>query len=633
MDSSRSVRRTKEEKKLLRRQIKASHILLKHEGISTVSHPTKHLVVSNGGLGNGVSRESLLEVLKEGGPVEMLLTPPAKPYAFVTYSSVEAGQNAYTFLNGRALQCQEQSVTLYFSYVEKVDGDRSVSCALPPGLSVLEDFVSPEEELQLLQAVDWTPHTDDVTGLPAECDALLQRCLADGHISVLPDQLTVNQYQSGQGIPPHVDTHSAFEDTILSLSLGTKTVMDFKHPDGRSVAVVLPERSLLVMKGESRYLWTHGITPRKYDVVPVLEAGGSGVMTSDLSNLTLSRRGTRISLTFRKIRHTPCNCAYPSVCDSQQLPSLPTVPVAEDDACRLESQYVHQVYEEISSHFSSTRHSPWPQVRDFLLSLPPGSVLADIGCGNGKYLGINPKVMSVGCDRSVNLVQISIERGHEAFVSDALSVPLRSGSCDACISIAVIHHFSTQERRQAAVRELIRLLKVGGRALIYVWAMEQEYNNQKSKYLKERTTETSMENGKELKTEEYKSNQQEEHDGKMRSDMKFTEGGFGNATQARIHVHTNRTTFLSQDLLVPWHLKGNADKNKGATSSSTDVPVDNTSQRPVFHRYYHVFQQGELEKLCLGVAGVKVLRSYHDQGNWCVELEKTRYTSSKDDIA
>ncbi|XP_077070995.1 tRNA (carboxymethyluridine(34)-5-O)-methyltransferase ALKBH8 isoform X2 [Siphateles boraxobius] len=633
MDSLRSVRRSKEEKKLLRRQIKTSHTLLKHEGINTVSHPTKHLVVSNGGLGNGVSRESLLEVLKEGGTFESLLTPPAKPYAFITYSSIEACQNAYTFLNGRALQCQEQSVTLYFSYVEKVDGDRSVSCALPLGLLVLEDFVSPEEEQQLLHAVDWTPHTDDVTSLPAECDALLQRCLADGHISVLPDQLTVNQYQSGQGIPPHVDTHSAFEDTILSLSLGAKTVMDFKHPDGRSVAVVLPERSLLVMKGESRYLWTHGITPRKFDVVPVLEAGGSGVMTSDLSNLTLSRRGTRISLTFRKIRHTPCNCAYPSACDSQRPPSPPTVPVAEGDACRLESQYVHQVYEEISSHFSSTRHSPWPQVRDFLLTLSPGSVLADIGCGNGKYLGINPEVMSVGCDRSANLVQICIERGHEGFVSDALSVPLRSGSCDACISIAVIHHFSTQERRQAAVRELIRLLKVGGRALIYVWAMEQEYNNQKSKYLKERTIGTSMENGEEIKTEENKSNQPEEHDRKLSSDMKCTEAGFGNVTQPRIHVHTNRTAFLSQDLLVPWHLKGNVDKNKGAAISSTDVPVDSTTQRPIFHRYYHVFQQGELEEMCFGVAGVKVLRSYHDQGNWCAELEKTHYTSSEDDIA
>ncbi|XP_016381944.1 alkylated DNA repair protein alkB homolog 8-like isoform X3 [Sinocyclocheilus rhinocerous] len=624
MDGTRSLRRTKEEKKLLRRQIKASHTLLKHEGISTASHPTKHLVVSNGGLGNGVSRESLLEVLKEGGTVESLLTPPAKPYAFVTYSSTEAGQNAYTLLNGRALQCHDQSVTLYFSYVEKV----------------LEDFVSPEEELQLLQAVDWTPHTDDVTvqkalkhrrvkhygyefrydnnnidkdkllpgGLPAECDALLQRCLADGHISVLPDQLTVNQYQSGQGIPPHVDTHSAFEDPILSLSLGAKTVMDFKHPDGRSVAVVLPERSLLVMKGESRYLWTHGITPRKFDVVPVSEVEGSGVMTSDLSNLTLSRRGTRTSLTFRKIRHIPCNCAYPSVCDSQLLSSPPTVPVAEGDACRLEEQYVHQVYEEISSHFSSTRHSPWPHVRDFLLSLPPGSILADIGCGNGKYLEINPEVISVGCDRSANLVQICVERGYEAFVSDALSVPLRSGSCDACISIAVIHHFSTQERRQAAVRELVRLLKVGGRALIYVWAMEQEYNNQKSKYLKEGTAGASVE--------------------MMSSDMKCTEEQ--NVTQPRIHIHTNRTAFLSQDLLVPWHLKCNADKNKGAGSGSTNGPLENMSQGPVFHRYYHVFQQGELEEMCCcgGVTGVKVLRSYHDQGNWCVELEKTHGNSS-----
>lgn len=29
------------------------------------------------------------------------------------------------------------------------------------------------------------------------------------------------------GIPPHVDTHSAFEDTILSLSLGAKVRSQF----------------------------------------------------------------------------------------------------------------------------------------------------------------------------------------------------------------------------------------------------------------------------------------------------------------------------------------------------------------------------------------------------------------------
>lgn len=37
----KAVRRSKEEKKVLKRQIKASHTLLKHEGISTASQPTK----------------------------------------------------------------------------------------------------------------------------------------------------------------------------------------------------------------------------------------------------------------------------------------------------------------------------------------------------------------------------------------------------------------------------------------------------------------------------------------------------------------------------------------------------------------------------------------------------------------
>lgn len=53
-------------------------------------------------------------------------------------------------------------------------------------------------------------------------------------------------------------------------------------------------------------------------------------------------------------------------------------------------------------------------------------------------------LFQVGCDRSSALVQICAERGFHAFVSDALNVPLRTASCDACISIAVIHHFSTE---------------------------------------------------------------------------------------------------------------------------------------------------------------------------------------------
>jgi alkylated DNA repair protein alkB family protein 8 len=43
------------------------------------------------------------------------------------------------------------------------------------------------------------------------------------------DQVTVNEYLPGHGIAPHVDTHSAFQDAIASLSLGGSTVMDLKH--------------------------------------------------------------------------------------------------------------------------------------------------------------------------------------------------------------------------------------------------------------------------------------------------------------------------------------------------------------------------------------------------------------------
>lgn len=716
--NTKAFRKSKEEKKVFRKLLKASHTLLKHEGISTTSKPTKSLVVANGGLGNGVSRELLSATLKEVEELETLIMPPHKPYAFVTYRSEESAQKAHTDLNGHKLQCGETSVTLYLSFVDSVTCVEKKTAPLPKGLVLVEDFVSPEEEALLLASIDWSSTYDQDTAqkalkhrrvkhygfefrydnnnvdkdkplpadLPAESMPVLERCLRSGYISVMPDQLTVNQYESGQGIPPHVDTHSAFEDTILSLSLGAQTVMEFRHPDGHLVAVVLPARSLLVMKGESRYLWTHGITPRKFDMVPASDSECPIHTTSNLgppSNLTLSKRGTRTSFTFRKIRHGLCRCAFPSACDSQgahsapksSQPSPPLLPACHADANCLEEQFVHQVYNAIASHFSGTRHSPWPRVCDFLSSLPPGSVLADVGCGNGKYLGVNPQVVAVGCDRSSALINICAERGFQAFVSDALHVPMRTGSCDACISIAVIHHFSTEERRMSAVKELVRLLKPGGRALIYVWAFEQEYNKQKSKYLKDSKKEHPGTQSLGVITATEQQEQQASDRGSSvhsKDDNTSEQNITFSSKVAKLSVHTNRTAFNTQDLLVPWHLKDakkterNEDRNGKETGDCENknkekltTPIDSScgnqitgshvpqspqlkssqsdhmnqtvhsnqkelenGSAPVFHRYYHVFQKGELEQLCGQLAGVKVQSSYHDQGNWCVILEK-----------
>ncbi|NXG97768.1 ALKB8 protein, partial [Loxia leucoptera] len=238
----------------------------------------------------------------------------------------------------------------------------------------------------------------------------------------------------------------------------------------------------------------------------------------------------------------------------------------------------------------------------------------------------------VGCDRSKNLVDICGAKHFQAFVCDALSVPIRSGSCDACISIAVIHHFSTAERRLATIRELARLLRPGGTALIYVWAMEQEYKNQKSKYLKEKND--SKKKDKEMNTDTAQrpfsdrgpdnSSQDSAWSDQLLNDLKDESCGAKPVADFRLPVHTNRTSFHSQDLLVPWHLKGGT-KKKEESVETMSVPGGSKELQelsPVFHRYYHVFCEGELEAVCSSLDCVRVRKSYYDQGNWCVILEK-----------
>ena len=53
------------------------------------------------------------------------------------------------------------------------------------------------------------------------------------------DQLTLNDYMPGQGIPPHVDTHSPFEEVFASLSLRSGVTMHFKTPEGLTKDVYL----------------------------------------------------------------------------------------------------------------------------------------------------------------------------------------------------------------------------------------------------------------------------------------------------------------------------------------------------------------------------------------------------------
>jgi tRNA (uracil-5-)-methyltransferase TRM9 len=82
--------------------------------------------------------------------------------------------------------------------------------------------------------------------------------------------------------------------------------------------------------------------------------------------------------------------------------------------------------------------------------------------------------------RSENLARIAAKyQPHSAIVADILSLPHPSSFFDFAICIAVVHHLSTPSRRVQAISEILRTLRApegndrGGRALIFVWALEQ----------------------------------------------------------------------------------------------------------------------------------------------------------------
>jgi len=60
-------------------------------------------------------------------------------------------------------------------------------------------------------------------------------------------------------------------------------------------------------------------------------------------------------------------------------------------------------------------------------------------------------------------------------MGDNLALPFRDDCFDAVMSVAVVHHFATTDRRVAALRELARVLRIGGKLVITVWAMEQRH--------------------------------------------------------------------------------------------------------------------------------------------------------------
>lgn len=136
-----------------------------------------------------------------------------------------------------------------------------------------------------------------------------------------------------------------------------------------------------------------------------------------------------------------------------------------------------------------------------------------------------------------------------------------------------------------AIKEIVRILRINGTALIYVWAKDQNKDNNKTTYLKQ------------------------DRKNRKKDLVIPQEQDFENLSKdLALPIHTNRSQFKHKDLLVPWKLK----KIENETTNSPEL----------FLRFYHVFDEGELNNLCTKLNNIHIIKSFYDEGNWCVMFKK-----------
>ncbi|KAH0827142.1 hypothetical protein J3R83DRAFT_4830 [Lanmaoa asiatica] len=265
-----------------------------------------------------------------------------------------------------------------------------------------------------------------------------------------------------------------------------------------------------------------------------------------------------------------------------------------------EDQHVHAVYDQIATHFSSTRYKPWPVIARFISDLPSGWIGLDSGTGNGKYLPLPTdrpgSVLTVGLDHSRSLLLIARNAGggpiapvvREVVWGDVLDNGWRTGVFDYAISIATIHHLASYERRRLAVQRLLQCVSPAhGRILIYVWAIEQDEMS-KRVIPTVASAEDSLSSGK--------------------------------------------------DVFVPWVMSQRGTEPSQAANQSAKNAQGNSGiivEAPIYHRYYHMFAKGELTRLAceaaqrMGLAvgppeegqrGIEIIQDGWERSNYYVEL-------------
>ncbi|CCH58487.1 hypothetical protein TBLA_0A06960 [Henningerozyma blattae CBS 6284] len=279
-----------------------------------------------------------------------------------------------------------------------------------------------------------------------------------------------------------------------------------------------------------------------------------------------------------------------------------------------EEEYVHKVYNEIASHFSETRYKPWPIVTEFLNEQTMGSIGIDVGCGNGKYLGINPNIYLIGSDHSSGLISCAhdIDNKYNIFVADGLHLPHKDNTFDFAISIAVVHHWASRDRRISAIKHILSKLKPGGKLLVYCWALEQGSSRRGYHEGMEQDVLVPWvlhNTSKEKKASTKTSINKIKHEKPDLSGIPPSE----------------RAKFVSDWKIQKQKEREEEAKAEAAAKKQQEEELEKKSsdqKENTKYRFYHLYRKGELEEDCES-AGATVLKGGYERDNWYVVAQRT----------
>lgn len=97
--------------------------------------------------------------------------------------------------------------------------------------------------------------------IPDHLLVVAKKMMEEKFVPSMAEHVTINEYYPGENlISAHIDNEESGE-LITVVSLLADTTMIFKRKGEDDREILLPGRSLLQLKGEMRWKWTHETTP------------------------------------------------------------------------------------------------------------------------------------------------------------------------------------------------------------------------------------------------------------------------------------------------------------------------------------------------------------------------------------